>query len=447
MYLIKRAGSGFVLGQGAGGSYLPLSGGTLSGDFYGQAGGIIGWDGLTKLSSAVDGKVLATNAAVTAGVLLDLTTDAQLTLRNRANSAAGNLSCGIGFFGNGSTSAPSMSFASEPTLGFYRPSAGIIRTDNVFYTSSAFYCSSIAAGSGNVALSAAVTGKLLLVTGGTSGISLDLTTDGTLFVKTRGDSNSATILANSFGLGASGSMYWTGHGILSSPADGQFLLTDAANANGGILKMTTDGYFQLRNRTDTGYGQLICGGIYTVSAFHLGAGGDTYLSSIANGNLRISDSAGTTGARLDCSVADKVSVKSCDGTAPGALDAAGGSLVEVRLATIAINLRIATKQALYTVPTGKTAIIDKVVVRSASRVPAALTAGGFGGDSGCTDWMANDQIGQLLTDITKPIIYSVYSTAAAVTQSYAAGTVFGWLALTPETQSTSVTVDVFGYLF
>jgi hypothetical protein len=100
-------------------AYLPLAGGALT------AGAIVGWTGRAELSSPGDGLLTITNDAITAGVRLDVTTDATLTINSRAGGqanltvagAGAILTAGVGNFAGAVTFASAATNRLSNTIG------------------------------------------------------------------------------------------------------------------------------------------------------------------------------------------------------------------------------------------------------------------------------------------------------------------------------------------
>lgn len=103
----------------------------------------------------------------------------------------------------------------------------------------------------------------------------------------------------------------------------------------------------------------------------------------------------------------------------------------------------ATKTDLYTVPSGKTCYIDKVVIRD----PSASMAGGTDYDIGsaatCTTWKQAVDLSSLTTHSTDYIV--IDGNNAKYTES-AAGAVVGIYVNTGTTAACTATIDVFGYI-
>lgn len=103
------------------------------------------------------------------------------------------------------------------------------------------------------------------------------------------------------------------------------------------------------------------------------------------------------------------------------------------------------KKTLYTVPTGKTMIVTKIVVRSVSATLAGGTSYAFGGTLTCSDWKS----GVDLHLITGSTLYYVIANdnPSTVSTMQVAGTAFGMYITTGATNAATATIDVFGYLF
>lgn len=120
-----------------------------------------------------------------------------------------------------------------------------------------------------------------------------------------------------------------------------------------------------------------------------------------------------------------------------------------RLATVAgVSLNIATKQTLYTVPTGKTAVVTEVIVRQPSATAAALDAS-FGGNAAANDFRSAVQFDNLVATTDAISVRPDPGTGATPvpgpSEIYPAGTAFGIDVGT--TGAVTVTIDVFGFLF
>jgi len=103
----------------------------------------------------------------------------------------------------------------------------------------------------------------------------------------------------------------------------------------------------------------------------------------------------------------------------------------------AVDLSVGTKQTLFTVPTGKTAIIQRVVLRAASASLATASVG-FGFDTNASDVIASATHTELTGATLETEIPAMDGAKAG-----AAAAVFGIKATV--TQNATVTVDVHGY--
>lgn len=113
------------------------------------------------------------------------------------------------------------------------------------------------------------------------------------------------------------------------------------------------------------------------------------------------------------------------------------------LATVAgVDMNTATPQALYTVPVGKSAIIDHVVVRLAS---ISLTTASY--SFGWTSATFNDVIADAThTSLTGNTLYSIIPAKVGALVGVA-GAVFKIILNVLQGAPATVTIDVFGYLF
>ena len=101
-----------------------------------------------------------------------------------------------------------------------------------------------------------------------------------------------------------------------------------------------------------------------------------------------------------------------------------------------------SKTTVYTVPTGKTAVITHVVIRSPSGSLADGTDFDIGSGANADTWLqAND-----LSAMTATTDYKVITSTTKYTLE-AAGAEFGILPITGATADTTATMEVFGYLF
>ena len=117
-----------------------------------------------------------------------------------------------------------------------------------------------------------------------------------------------------------------------------------------------------------------------------------------------------------------------------------------KLGTATINTQNSdAKTTVYTVPTGKSAIITHVVIHSPS---ASLTGGtdfDIGSGANADTWRQTIS----LTSLTATTDYIVIPNIAATPVKYtleAAGAAFGIKPITGATGDTTATMDVFGYL-
>lgn len=113
------------------------------------------------------------------------------------------------------------------------------------------------------------------------------------------------------------------------------------------------------------------------------------------------------------------------------------------LATVAsVDMNTATASALYTVPTGKSAIITRVVVRNAS---TSLTTASY--SFGFNSATYNDVIADAThTELTGSTLYTALN-AKAGAKVGVAGDILKVLMNILQGGAATTTIDVFGYLF
>ena len=108
---------------------------------------------------------------------------------------------------------------------------------------------------------------------------------------------------------------------------------------------------------------------------------------------------------------------------------------------VSVDLNITTKQTLYTVPTGRSCIITKVVQRDASAAVTTAT-GSYGFNAGASDVIA---LFNVFTNMTATTVYDPKTVVGPATKGASANT-FGFKATTAEGAARTMVVDVFGYL-
>lgn len=123
----------------------------------------------------------------------------------------------------------------------------------------------------------------------------------------------------------------------------------------------------------------------------------------------------------------------------GALKQEADSLLST---TTGVDMNTATATTLYTVPTGKSCIITRVVVRAAS---TSLTTASysFGFNSAAFD---NIIANATHTELTGATLYTILSAKVGSTRGVA-GDTFKVLMNTLQGGAATTTIDVFGYLF
>jgi hypothetical protein len=108
----------------------------------------------------------------------------------------------------------------------------------------------------------------------------------------------------------------------------------------------------------------------------------------------------------------------------------------------------ATELALYTVPTGKTAIIHSVVMRTFSADPttAVVTFGHTGGT--CEEWSGDVTLTGITASYAEQvlILQPVPATTPLAKSMFTAAEIFG-MEITTAGAASTCTIDVLGYLF
>jgi hypothetical protein len=138
-----------------------------------------------------------------------------------------------------------------------------------------------------------------------------------------------------------------------------------------------------------------------------------------------------------------------DVTNDAAVKADLGSLVKTSPASVvypvpfskvfqAVDLSVGTKQTLFTVPAGLTAVITKIVLRGAT-ASLATASFGFGFDANASDVVAS----ATHTELTGATLETTLSPIAGA-KNGAAAAVFGTKATITQS-SAAVTIDVHGY--
>lgn len=145
----------------------------------------------------------------------------------------------------------------------------------------------------------------------TIGVGFDFLTDGTLKIRTRAQNADAALTASNITLsgdvilGAARFAYWSGRAVTSSPADGQFNITNAAVTAGVGFDVTVDNTLTIRNRAQNAAGALSCGAITSTSNISAPAGGfigfatRSYFNCTADGKMSVANNAGTAGIGFD----------------------------------------------------------------------------------------------------------------------------------------------------
>lgn len=104
-----------------------------------------------------------------------------------------------------------------------------------------------------------------------------------------------------------------------------------------------------------------------------------------------------------------------------------------------------TKVTLYSVPTGVTCIVTRVVVHSLSGAVALATDNDFGAGSPAAGW--KDTVNLSTVDATDDF-FSITADDTRIEAVFAAGDAFGIQTdVSSDASAVTATIDVFGYLF
>jgi hypothetical protein len=117
-----------------------------------------------------------------------------------------------------------------------------------------------------------------------------------------------------------------------------------------------------------------------------------------------------------------------------------------------INCQTTTKQSLYTVPSGKTFIPVKAVVRSPSASLAGMVDFDFGGNAAADDWLQQISLNAMTAttdyvEIAQPDQAVGPPIVPNKKTVYAAAIAFGIKINTGSTGAATAQVDLFGYLY
>lgn len=117
------------------------------------------------------------------------------------------------------------------------------------------------------------------------------------------------------------------------------------------------------------------------------------------------------------------------------------------LASTVLDLNTNTKQTLYTVPAGKSALPVYLILRSSSTnlSGGATTTLQFGFNAGATDWTAGAPTN--ITSLTGATLYNLVQGGGGPSVVGTAAQTFGAIADFSFGSAANVTVDVFGYTF
>jgi len=112
--------------------------------------------------------------------------------------------------------------------------------------------------------------------------------------------------------------------------------------------------------------------------------------------------------------------------------------------TTGVDMKTATETALYaTVPTGKSAVVTKVVIRNISETLAGGTDYQFGTMDARNEWKSASDLSALTNTSTGMMTVTNFNEPQVV---FPSGTNFGIEVITGSTAASTATVDVIGYL-
>lgn len=251
---------------------------------------------------------------------------------------------------------------------------------------------------------------------------------------------------------ATKTLAWNGRAKLSSSADGWLVLsnqggTDAqtlrllfgtTGATGVYLRWEQTRTFGILAGDSNSYGGIIGNALYLNAVnsylFLDGLAGSTIIGGRATSpQSALSASRGSI-------IADNVAGDLYFKHAMTGANTGWMNLKEGLLSTTTVDLNVATKTTLYTVPTAKTAYITKFVVRDAS-TNLTTAVFGMGYDANATDVVAQalhaGLTGATLYEIIPPKIGALEGGAAAV---------LGVVASILQGAAATAVVDTYGYL-
>ena len=213
-----------------------------------------------------------------------------------------------------------LSIATLVTTGDITSGAQLVATTNVALGGSSYFYFT-----GRALLRSPADGKWKPTNAAeTAGVTLDFSTDSTLKLFARDGTS-----AGYFQLASTGEMQWLSRFVMVGGAsDGKLGIHNYANTSGVSLDVTTNGVLKLFASDGTSNAGLTLGGaIQSDSAIintrlAIGSGGNIFMRQAGNGLLTIGPSSDTTGVRFDVATADTLIIKAYAGGA-GNLTAAG----------------------------------------------------------------------------------------------------------------------------
>lgn len=107
-----------------------------------------------------------------------------------------------------------------------------------------------------------------------------------------------------------------------------------------------------------------------------------------------------------------------------------------------INFNSGTKQTLITVPTGRTLVVDHIIIRNASTSLTTASCG-FGQDANAADWSST----ATYTALTGSTLYKILTSPTTVGTVAAAAATFGVKCTILQGGAATVTIDLWYYLY
>lgn len=205
--------------------------------------------------------------------------------------------------------------------------------------------------------------------------------------------------------------------------------------------------------TITAVGLTLSGGATIGAGTALTWSTRSQLRSPSDGTISMRNSAGTDFTFLGWGIGNATNAgirrvsttleaRNGDNTADATFVSQGAPLYEGKLATVSgVDLNVTTKSTIYTVPSGKSLVVTKVVVRNAS---TSLTTAsfGFGFNANADDVVAS----ALHTELTGSTLYTLIHPKVGAIRG-AAADVFGLKCSIAQGSAATADVDLFGFFY